>query len=247
VERVCDGGACGVCFTSPPYAQQRDYTKRIDDWNGLMQGVFANIPANDETQVLVNIGLIHKNGEWVSYWDQWVEWMREHGWRRFGWYVWDQLSGFPGVFGGRCAPSFEFIFHFNQAPTRAAKSVPTKPEGTTRHGGRMGKNGWETDYHIDRINTTGKNKIPDATWRFSRQTLGLGHSAIFPVAVPSLALRTWPGNVFDPFLGSGTTLVACEQLSRVGVGIEISPGYVAVALQRLKDMGLSPKLEGSSS
>ena len=49
-------------------------------------------------------------------------------------------------------------------------------------------------------------------------------------------------SVYDPFLGSGTTLVACEQLSRRGVGIEISPAYTAVCLQRLADMGLEPRL-----
>lgn len=44
--------------------------------------------------------------------------------------------------------------------------------------------------------------------------------------------------VYDPFLGSGTTLVACEQTGRVGYGMEIAPSYVAVVLQRLIDMGL---------
>jgi len=48
--------------------------------------------------------------------------------------------------------------------------------------------------------------------------------------------------VYDPFLGSGTTLVACEQLGRIGYGMEISPAYVAVTLQRLADMGLEPRL-----
>lgn len=50
------------------------------------------------------------------------------------------------------------------------------------------------------------------------------------------------GIIFDPFLGSGTTLVACEQLGRAGRGIEISPGYVAVALERLAGLGLTPHL-----
>lgn len=45
--------------------------------------------------------------------------------------------------------------------------------------------------------------------------------------------------VVDPFLGSGTTLVACEQTGRVGYGMEISPAYVAVCLQRLTDLGLA--------
>lgn len=48
--------------------------------------------------------------------------------------------------------------------------------------------------------------------------------------------------VYEPFSGSGTTLVASEQLSRVCYAMEVFPGYVAVALQRLSDMGLEPKL-----
>jgi len=47
--------------------------------------------------------------------------------------------------------------------------------------------------------------------------------------------------VLDPFLGSGTTAVACERLGRQCRGIEISPAYAAVAIQRLFDMsGVKP-------
>jgi DNA modification methylase len=42
--------------------------------------------------------------------------------------------------------------------------------------------------------------------------------------------------VFDGFSGSGTTLIACENLGRKCRAIEISPGYVAVALQRYFDL-----------
>jgi DNA modification methylase len=48
--------------------------------------------------------------------------------------------------------------------------------------------------------------------------------------------------VYDPFCGSGTTLVACEQLGRIGYGVEISAEYVAVALERLSTLRLEPKL-----
>ena len=44
-------------------------------------------------------------------------------------------------------------------------------------------------------------------------------------------------------LGSGTTLIAAENLSRVCYGMEISPAYVAVILQRAADAGLTPVLE----
>lgn len=50
-------------------------------------------------------------------------------------------------------------------------------------------------------------------------------------------------DVYDPFLGSGTTLIACEQLGRRCYAMEISPAYVAVAIQRWVDLtGKKPKL-----
>lgn len=49
--------------------------------------------------------------------------------------------------------------------------------------------------------------------------------------------------VCDPFLGSGTTLIACENLKRKCYGVELNPGYVAVILQRWADAtGREPKL-----
>ncbi len=47
----------------------------------------------------------------------------------------------------------------------------------------------------------------------------------------------------DPFLGSGTCLVACEQLGRIAAGTELAPKYVAVILQRASEMCLDPRLE----
>jgi hypothetical protein len=51
--------------------------------------------------------------------------------------------------------------------------------------------------------------------------------------------------VFDPFVHVGTTLIACENLSRQCRAAEISPAYVAVALQRYEDaFGITPELIG---
>ena len=50
------------------------------------------------------------------------------------------------------------------------------------------------------------------------------------------------GDVYDPFVGSGTTIVAAEQNQRACYAMEISPAYVAVCLERLSALGLTPKL-----
>ena len=52
-----------------------------------------------------------------------------------------------------------------------------------------------------------------------------------------------PGElVFDPFSGSGSTIVAAHQLGRIGYGCELAPGYVAVTLERLSMLGLKPEV-----
>lgn len=54
------------------------------------------------------------------------------------------------------------------------------------------------------------------------------------------------GVVFDPFCGSGAAAVACEQLGRGSVSVDIDPHCVATTLDRLSGMGLgSPKLIGN--
>jgi hypothetical protein len=127
VARVMGGEEADICFTSPPYAQQRDYKTGPQDWQALMEGVFSVVPAHQTTQVFVNLGLVHRESEWWPYWDGWIEWMRSAGWRRFGWYVWDQGSGLPGDWNGRLAPSHEFVFHFNRIAERARKTKDKTP------------------------------------------------------------------------------------------------------------------------
>lgn len=65
-----------LCFTSPPYGQQRDYTQKIIDWDRLMQGMASHLPLTHDGQLLVNLGLIHRKHEYQPYWDNWIEWLR---------------------------------------------------------------------------------------------------------------------------------------------------------------------------
>jgi ParB-like chromosome segregation protein Spo0J len=77
VARVMADDRAALLFTSPPYGSQRDYTTGgVSDWDALMQGVFRHLPIvmADDAQVLVNLGLIHRDGEWVPYWRRWLDW-----------------------------------------------------------------------------------------------------------------------------------------------------------------------------
>jgi len=63
-----------------------------------------------------------------------------------------------------------------------------------------------------------------------------GHSTQKPVECMARPIRNHDSEfVYEPFSGSGTTIIACEQLGRKCRAIEISPAYVAVAIQRWAD------------
>jgi len=77
-------------------------------------------------------------------------------------------------------------------------------------------------------------------WSFGRVTGDERHGHATPKPVKMIAraiMSSSPdnGTVVEPFSGSGTTLVACEQLGRRCRAMEISPSYVAVAIQRWVD------------
>ena len=242
VARLMDGTKASLLFTSPPYAQQRDYgaaKEKVGDWDALMQGVFTAAPVSDDAQLLVNLGLVHRDSEWQPYWEGWVEWMRKSGWRRFGWYVWDQGPGLPGDWNGRLAPSHEFIFHFNRAPRKPHKTVPSKHAGETLGGG--GLRGADGTVHRKTGfgNAIQSHRIPDSVFRIMRHKGGLGaagsHPAVFPVALVEAVLEAFtdPGDlVFEPFCGSGTQLIAAERAGRRCCAVELDPVYCDVAVRR---------------
>lgn len=71
------------------------------------------------------------------------------------------------------------------------------------------------------------------------RAVGGGHSTQKPVEAMARPIRNHGGPrdvVFDPFLGTGTTLVACEQLGRRCVGLELEPRYADVIVRRWENL-----------
>ena len=65
-------------------------------------------------------------------------------------------------------------------------------------------------------------------WFIPGESQGNGHCAVFPLEIPHRLIKLYSfvgDTVLDPFLGSGTTLKACNFLKRNGIGYEINPDY----------------------
>jgi site-specific DNA-methyltransferase (adenine-specific) len=77
----------------------------------------------------------------------------------------------------------------------------------------------------------------NGVWTFGGESKKrIGHPAPFPVELPRRCIKLFSfvgDTVLDPFLGSGTTLIAAFRTKRHGIGLEIDPGYCKLAVDRL--------------
>lgn len=84
-------------------------------------------------------------------------------------------------------------------------------------------------------------KWTNGVWNFGGESKRkVGHPAPFPVELPKRCIKLFSfvgDTILDPFLGSGSTLIACLQTQRKGIGIEIDQGYCEIAKQRVVKEG----------
>lgn len=77
----------------------------------------------------------------------------------------------------------------------------------------------------------------NGVWNFAGESKSkVGHPAPFPVELPKRCIKLFSfveDIVLDPFLGSGSTLIAAAFLNRIGIGVEIDAKYCELAKKRL--------------
>jgi site-specific DNA-methyltransferase (adenine-specific) len=77
----------------------------------------------------------------------------------------------------------------------------------------------------------------NGVWTFCGESKKrIGHPAPFPVELPRRCIKLFSfinDTILDPFMGSGSTLIACLQTSRFGIGIDIDKKYCELAKNRL--------------
>ncbi len=80
----------------------------------------------------------------------------------------------------------------------------------------------------------------NGVWTFGGETRAVGHPAPFPVELPRRCLKLFSyvgETVLDPFAGSGSTLLACLETGRQGIGVEVSEEYCQLIERRLRAAG----------
>ena len=166
--------------------------------------------------------------------------MDKNGWPLFGWYVWDKGFGMPGNWNGRLAPAHEFIFHFSKGGNKQAnKWVDKNPKYIKEGSGKAfrQKDGSTKPATSPRASMQ-TTKIADSVIRVTPQmarNLDTTHPAMFPVALCEQIYNSYAkaGDwMFEPFSGSGTSIIACEGMGMNCAAMELAPEYVDIAVAR---------------
>jgi len=261
-EKLCKPGQVNVVFTSPPYAEQRKEQYGgvpPDEYIPWFEQVATNAWAwlAEDGSFFVNLKEHCEDGERHLYVKKLVVYLREQcGWKFVDEFCWLRRS-YPGAYSGRFKNAWEPVFHFAKANgwkhspkavLQDFKSDPAKmktyaenPHIATASGSPFevgGKKSYEAD-----------GAWPDNVLEAMHIPGECLHPASFPVGLPEWFARAFSESgdaIADPFLGSGTTLIAAEKLGRRAYGIELEPRYVDVTCRRWAQMtGQTPTLEGA--
>lgn len=261
VAKLLNGATINVAFTSPPYASQRKYDESSgfkpihpDEYVDWFEDVQANVRAllAEDGSWFVNIKEHANDGQRHLYVkDLTIAHVRRWGWRFVDEFAWTR-PGPPGRWPDRFKNGWEPVFHFAKEAAKfrpeavgyASDAIPVKSS-------EIGANTAVTNgayWNRSRESTSGI-AFPPNVLSVSGVEPGTGHTAAFPVGLPQFFIRAYsdPGDtVFDPFMGSGTTMIAAHQENRVAYGTEISPAYTDVICRRFQTLtSIKPVLEAT--
>lgn len=262
VDAAMNGQPIDLVFTSPPYNVGVDYADNDDDlpWDEYRQLLLEVVTQCAERmapgRVLAwNIGAsprIRAHHQMMLIEDAGLELWRQIIWRKVGVPIPSFFHTRKDPRARRFFPNYvhEFVLLFTKGPveygepiiiddllrddvfdlTQMAATLDLPSDGSQHASGaptanaKGGKAGLQT----------GRGKV---------------HPAPFPIRLPAAFTQMLadPGAVvFDPFMGSGSTIIAAHQTGRVAAGVELAPSYCDVICQRFQRItGVVPILEST--
>jgi site-specific DNA-methyltransferase (adenine-specific) len=226
-----------LIVTSPPYNVDIQYENYKDD---ILYGEYLNFTekwltkcyalSKDDGRLCLNVPLDKNKGGQQSVCADITTIAKKVGWKYHATIIWNEQNiSRRTAWGSWMSASAPFVI----APVEVI-IVLYKKTWQKRNGSR--KSDITRDEFIGWTN---------GVWDFSGESRNkIGHPAPFPVELPRRCIKLFSfvgDTILDPFLGSGTTLVACLETARSGIGIEINKNYCELARKRLEAHGIYQK------
>lgn len=210
-------------FNKNPYDLYVDNKEHIE-YISWLKNIFLKIFYKTKSggRCVINIG-DGKNGAVPTHVDI-VQFMKDIGWIPMTTIIWDKNNVSSRTAWGSwlspSCPSFPTPFEYVLIFAKKTNKLQTKGE---------------TDLTKEEFINWSLAK-----WSFTGENLKkLGHPAAFPIELPKRCIKmlSWiDAVVYDPFMGSGTTALACKMFNRNFIGSEISKEYMELSERRIQEI-----------
>lgn len=250
-----DSSSVDLFFMSPPYADQRAYSRihpdRYVEW--FLPFARKMLDATTDTgSMIINIknrvaGSGALRGQRHPYVYELVLALQHLGWRWIETYIWAKPNAIPGRFGPRTKDAFEYVYHFAKGShpyfNLDAVRVPYKSdeaEIARRARDTNGRRATEAGFGRDRSKTykhggADPGNVVSVSQTYN-QFKGVKHTAAMPEGLAEFFVQAFSpqdGLVVDPFLGSGTTVTVARRHGRRSFGFELHEDYADEAKRRI--------------
>lgn len=241
-----DAESVDLTVTSPPYDNLRTYNESINQWcyekfQAIAYELFR-VTKKGGVVVWIVADATVNGSETTSSFKQ-ALWFVKLGFSLFDTMIWKKPH--CGAIGGmnRYENVFEYMFIFSKGKPKTTNIIKDKPNkccGNIQHGSAR-----QADGTTIRTTGYGKRRIAEYgrrhnVWEIAPEKSNAKrcHPAQFPEALAHDHIISWSkpnDTVLDPFMGSGTTGIACLHTGREFIGFEIDEIYFRIAAKRLKN------------
>ncbi len=234
-----------LVVTSPPYWQLKDYGRSgqigydqdLAAYIGDLEAVWGNCwrVLHDGCRLCVNIGdqfarkEVYGRYKVIPLHAEVINAAERVGFDFMGSIIWQKLTTTNSSGGGALMGSYPFPrngivkLDYEHILLFKKPGQGPRPDDERKTASRIELDEWKRWF--------------DGHWRFPG-TRAHAHLAPFPLELPRRLIRMFSfrgERVLDPFVGSGTTLVAAAELGREGVGVDLDAGVESVVAERLGD------------
>lgn len=173
--------------------------------------------------------------------------LQDAGWTLRNAVIWDKPNAMPSSVSDRLSNRYEHLFLFSKS-RRYWFNLDAIREPHVRGwtpGKNGGRGGWDRGDHLNAgladaaPHVLGKN--PGDVWTIAPTPYKGAHFATMPHTLVRRCLRAGcppEGVVLDPFVGSGTSVMVARELGHPGIGIDLNPAFLELAIERI---GLIPQ------
>ena len=230
---IADGVKVDLVVTSPPYDDLRSYDSSIN-FEDVAKKLYLIL--NDGGVVVWNCNDKTKNGsESLTSFKTAILFV-ENGFRLNDTMIWEKTNPMPQVKQPRYNQVFEYMFVFSKGKPKTFNPIMVECKTANTQYKSTCKQISKDNVRIKKELTINPQKVDSNIWQMAVAQNKTEHTAVFPIELPTRHIKSWSNIndlVLDPFMGSGTTGIACNNLNRNFIGIEVDETYFDIAKNRV--------------